>query len=61
MMVKRANDGLLQANDSQILVIDGEMSVRSSTHFTIIDAHNNYMPLNILSKYIYSTHMHNIN
>ena len=42
MMVKRANDGLLQANDSQILVIDGEMSVRSSTHFTIIDAHNNY-------------------
>ena len=44
MMVKWANDGLLQANDGKILVNDGEMlvndgemSVWSYTHFTIID------------------------
>ena len=44
MMVKWANDGLLQANDGQMvvndgemLVNDGEMSVWSYTHFSIID------------------------
>ena len=44
MMVKWANDGLLQANDGkmlgndgEILVNDGEMSIWSYTHFTIID------------------------
>ena len=44
MMVKCANDGLLQAdegkmlvNDGEMLVNDGEKSVWSYTHFTIID------------------------
>ena len=43
MMVKWANDGLLQANDGkmlvndvEMLVNDGELSVWSFTHFTII-------------------------
>ena len=46
MMVKWANDGLLQANDGKMLVNDGEMlvndgkmSVWSYIHFTIIDEH----------------------
>ena len=44
MMVKWANEGLLQAydgkmlvNDGEMLVNDGEMSIWSYTHFTIID------------------------
>ena len=44
MMVKWANDGLLQANagkmlvnDSEMQVNDGEMSLWSYTYFTIID------------------------
>ena len=44
MMVKWANDGLLQANDGkmlfndgEILVNDGEMSVWSYTQFTLIE------------------------
>ena len=43
MMVKCANDGLLQANDGKMLVNDGEMLVNdgemiwSYNHFTIID------------------------
>ena len=44
MMVKWANDFLLQANaskmlfdDGEMLVNDGEMSIWSYTHFTIID------------------------
>ena len=46
MMVKWANDGLLQANDGkmlvndgEMLVNDGEMSLWSNTQFTIIDYH----------------------
>ena len=53
MMVKWANDGLLQANDGkmlvndgemlandgEMLVNDGEMIIWSYTHFTIIDYH----------------------
>ena len=53
MMVKGANDGLLQANDGKMLVNDGEMLVKdgkmlgnddemsiwSYTYFTIIDKH----------------------
>ena len=39
MVVKLANDGILQANDGEMLVNDGEMSVWSNTHFTIIDEH----------------------
>ena len=35
MMVKWADDGLLQANE--MLVNDGEMSAWSYIHFTIID------------------------
>ena len=35
MMVKCANDGLLQANASEMLVNDGEMSVCSYTLFKI--------------------------
>ena len=37
MMVKWANDGLLQANDGEMLVNDGEKSIWSNTRFTIID------------------------
>ena len=39
MMVKWANDGLLQANDGKMLVNDGEMLVNDGeyNHFTIID------------------------
>ena len=44
MMVKWANDGLLQANDGEMLVNEGEMlvnngemSLYSYTHFTIIN------------------------
>ena len=44
MMVKWANDGLLQANDGkmhvnngEMQVNDGEMSVLPYNHFTIID------------------------
>ena len=44
MMVKWANDGLLQVNDGKMLVNDGEMlvnddqmSIWSYTHFTTID------------------------
>ena len=33
MIVKWANVGLLQANDSQMLVNDSEMSVLSYTHY----------------------------
>ena len=54
MMVKWANDGLLQANDGkmlvndgemlvndgEMLVNDGEMSIWSYNHFTIIDKHS---------------------
>ena len=46
MMVKWANDGLLQANDGKMLVNDGEMLVNDGemsvwyTHFTIIDEHS---------------------
>ena len=36
MMVKWANDGILQVNDGEMLVNDGERSVWSYTHFTII-------------------------
>ena len=46
MMVKWANDGLLQANDGEMLVNDGEMlvnysemSIWSYTHFTDINEH----------------------
>ena len=45
MMVKWANDGLLQANDGKMLVNDGEMLVNDGvmsvwyTHYTIIDEH----------------------
>ena len=48
MMVKWANDGLLQANaskilvnDDEMLVNDGEMSSWAYTHFTIINEHFN--------------------
>ena len=44
MLIKWANDDLLQANDGEMLVNDGEMlandgemSIRSYSHFTIID------------------------
>ena len=51
MMVRWSNDGVLQANatemfvndgqmlvnDGEMLVNDGEMSIWSYTHFTIID------------------------
>ena len=37
MMVRWANDGVLQTNATKTLVNDGEMSVGSYTHFTIID------------------------
>ena len=44
MMVKWANDGLLKANatkmlvnDVEMLINDGEMSIWAYTHYTIID------------------------
>ena len=53
MMVRWANDGVLQANatqmlgndvemlhnDGEMLINDGEMSIWSYTHFTIINEH----------------------
>ena len=39
MMVKWANDGLLQVNDGKNALNGREMSVWSYTHFTIIDKH----------------------
>ena len=36
MMVEWANDGLHQANDGEMLVNEGAISI-SYTHFTIID------------------------
>ena len=51
MLIKWANDGLLQANDGKLLVNDGEMLVNDGemsewyTHSTIIDEHFNIISL----------------
>ena len=50
MMVKWANDGILQANDSKMLINDGEMSEWAYTHFSIIGEH-----FTILTRFIHSS------
>ena len=62
MMVKWANDGILQANDGkmlgndgEMLVNDGEMSVWSYTHFTFIKSISQSLT-GILPSFAWSPH-----
>ena len=55
MMVRWANDGVLQAyatkmlvNDGEMLINDGEMSLGSYTHFTMIDEHSTFINFTII-------------
>ena len=42
MMVKLANDGLLQANDGKMLVKDGEMLVNDGDKYMIIHSFHHH-------------------